>query len=146
MSILMPKPRDFESAKLASRAIIYLAVLLLSSNLASADDADVRRREQAVVTIKRATEFYRTQVASHGGYVYHYSLDLSQRWGEGEATKDQIWVQPPGTPTVGLTYVAAYKATGDRYYLEAIEEVLSGMGAPVRRGVAVVAAHSAAAS
>jgi PelA/Pel-15E family pectate lyase len=106
---------------------ILLTVLFLNSQTVLADDTDVKRREQAIGTMKRATEFYRTRVASHGGYVYHYSLDLSQRWGEGEATADQIWVQPPGTPTVGLAYVAAYKATGDRYYLEAIEEVATAL-------------------
>lgn len=106
---------------------ILFTVLLLTSIPTLADDANAKRREQATVTMKRAAEFYRTQVASHGGYVYHYSLDLRERWGEGEATKDQIWVQPPGTPTVGLAYVAAYKATGDRYYLEAIEEVATAL-------------------
>ena len=106
---------------------ILFSALVLSSIYALADDADIKRRQQAVATIKRATEFYRTRVASHGGYVYQYALDLNQRWGEGEATKDQIWVQPPGTPTVGLAYVAAFKSTGDRNYLEAIEEVANAL-------------------
>jgi PelA/Pel-15E family pectate lyase len=69
--------------------------------------------------MRRAAVYYREHVASHGGYVYYYSLDLKQRWGEGVATADQIWVQPPGTPTVGLAYLEAYRATGDEYYLSA---------------------------
>lgn len=74
---------------------------------------------QAVSTMRKAAEFYREQVATHGGYVYHYSPDLQVRWGEGLATSDQIWVQPPGTPTVGMAYLDAYVATGDPFYLEA---------------------------
>ncbi len=79
-------------------------------------------RLEAVTAMRQAAEFYRGEVASHGGYVYHYSVDLSQRWGEGTATADQIWVQPPGTPTVGMAYLRAHEATGDRYYLDAASE------------------------
>lgn len=93
----------------------------------SAKDADPALREQAVATLRKAAEFYRGQVASHGGYVYHYTLDLQRRWGEGEATPDQIWVQPPGTPAVGMAYLQAYKATRDRYYLEAATEAAEAL-------------------
>ena len=106
---------------------IGLIVVLALSQVGRANEVASQRGEDALQAMKRATEYYRTQVASHGGYVYHYSIDLTQRWGEGKATKDQIWVQPPGTPTVGLAYVAAYKATGDRYYLEAVDEVAKAL-------------------
>lgn len=81
----------------------------------------------ALAAMKKAATFYRGQVASHGGYVYHYSLDLQQRWGEGVADRDQIWVQPPGTPTVGLAYLKAFEATGDRYYLDAGREAAEAL-------------------
>lgn len=83
----------------------------------SAQQADLRK--DAVATMRKAATYYREQVASHGGYVYHYSLDLQERWGEGQASASQIWVQPPGTPTVGLAFLKAYAATGDTFYLEA---------------------------
>lgn len=70
-------------------------------------------------TMKRAATYYSQKVATHGGYVYHYSLDLNVRWGEGSATPDQIWIQPPGTPTVGIAYLKAFEATDDPFYLEA---------------------------
>ena len=76
-------------------------------------------RGQVLGTIHKASVFFTTDVASHGGYVYYYSMDLTRRWGEGPATRDQIWVQPPGTPTVGMAYLKAYEATGDRFYLNA---------------------------
>ena len=83
-------------------------------------NADERQLDKDVVsTMVKAASFYRDNVAAHGGYVYFYSIDLNQRWGEGVATKDQIWVQPPGTPTVGMAYLKAYEATGNPLFLEA---------------------------
>lgn len=84
-------------------------------------------RTDALASMKEAATFFRTQVASHGGYVYFYDLDLNRRWGEGEATRDQIWVQPPGTPAVGLSYIAAFNATGDAYYLAGVQEVAEAL-------------------
>ncbi len=69
--------------------------------------------------MKKAAGYYHGSVARHGGYVYYYSPDLSKRLGEGVAGGDQIWVQEPGTPTVGLAYLAAFQATDDRFYLDA---------------------------
>lgn len=69
--------------------------------------------------MKRASSYYVDSVSSHGGYVYYYSTDLAERWGEGKATTDQIWVQVPGTPAVGRAFVEAYLATTDSVYLDA---------------------------
>jgi len=79
----------------------------------------VKGRDEALRALKKAATFYRDKVASHGGYVYYYSPDLQQRWGEGIPSVDTIFVQPPGTPTVGMAYLKAYAATGDKFYLEA---------------------------
>ena len=84
-------------------------------------------REQAAAALKKAATFYRTKVASHGGYVYYYSVDLQQRWGEGVASSDQIFVQPPGTPAVGMAYLKAYEATGDQYYLDAATDAAKAL-------------------
>jgi hypothetical protein len=92
-----------------------------------ADAAQANLREQAVSATRKAAGFFRSHVASHGGYVYYYSTDLSQRWGEGRATAEQIWVQPPGTPTVGMAYLKAYEAAGDEFYLDAATETAEAL-------------------
>lgn len=79
-------------------------------------------QEEAAQALKKAAAFYRTKVASRGGYLYYYSPDLKDRWGEGKFDADTIFVQPPGTPTVGLAYLKAFAATGDVFYLEAAQE------------------------
>lgn len=103
-------------------SLLAVALLLGSQFEQPASCADTSRHQlqtEVRAAMKRAATWYSTQAATHGGYVYYYSLDLSQRWGEGFATDSQIWVQPPGTPTVGLAYLAAWRATGDRFYLDA---------------------------
>jgi len=77
--------------------------------------------------MKKAASFYRTKVASHGGYVYYYSVDLEQRWGEGKATPDTIFVQPPGTPTVGMAFLKAHAASGDKFYTDAARETAEAL-------------------
>jgi len=72
--------------------------------------------------MKKAASFYYEKISAHGGYVYYYSLDLQQRWGEGRATPDMIFVQSPGTPSVGMSYLKAYRATDDTFYLKAARD------------------------
>lgn len=106
---------------------ICTLVLLLLSGGSLAHAAQVELSERAVLAMRRAAGFFRGEVASHGGYVYYYSVDLRQRWGEGRAAASQIWVQPPGTPTVGMAYLKAYQATGERFYLEAATEAAEAL-------------------
>src|SRR5262245_62113428 len=104
-----------------------VALALGALTQAGAAEGDGALREQAVTAMRRAAEYYRGQVASHGGYVYYYSPDLTKRLGEGVAGPSQIFVQPPGTPTVGLAYVRAYEATGERFYLDAARETAAAL-------------------
>lgn len=120
---MISRRRFFAASATASLAMASLDLEVSSGQ----DDAKLQLRAEALDAMRRATEYFRKQVASHGGYVYHYTPDLARRWGEGEATRDQIWVQPPGTPTVGLAYVKAYEATQDTYYLDAVNEVATAL-------------------
>jgi len=101
--------------------------LLWCAGVVSAQKADDSLRDDAVRSLKKAATFYRGKVASHGGYVYYYSVDLKERWGEGKATTETIFVQPPGTPTVGMAYLRAYEATGDKFYLDAATETAEAL-------------------
>ena len=79
--------------------------------------------------MKRATTFMVDKVANRGGYVWSYLPDLSRRWGEMEARPTMIWIQPPGTPSMGHLYLDAYHATGDDYYYRAAGQVASALAA-----------------
>jgi hypothetical protein len=78
-------------------------------------------------TMKRATQFMVDKVAYKGGYVWSYLPDFSRRWGEMEANPTMIWIQPPGTATMGHVFLDAYHATGDDYYYQAAEQVAGAL-------------------
>lgn len=103
-----------------------LAVIIIAAfglNATAADDL----RQQAERSLQRGVEFLRKEVAVEGTYLWQYSEDLSKREGEGVATATQGWVQPPGTPAVGLAFLAAWRATSNAYYLEAARETAHGL-------------------
>lgn len=101
------------------RPVWYAALLLIACcvplDVLGADPT----REDVLQAMKKAATYYHDRVAVHGGYVYYSSLDGKVRIGEGEATPSQIWIEPPGTPTVGMAYLTAYQATQDELYLNA---------------------------
>ncbi|MBN1463491.1 MAG: pectate lyase [Paludibacteraceae bacterium] len=75
-------------------------------------------KNEVLHTMKQATKFMVDKVSYQGGYVWTYLPDFSRRWGEMEAYKTMIWIQPPGTPSVGNLFLDAYHATGDEYYYQ----------------------------
>ena len=97
------------------RLWLALLILLLAVQISVAEDL----REDARQAMQRAVEFYSKKVAVHGGYVYRYSDDLLKREGEGKTDLDTVWVQPPGTPSVGMAFVEAYELTHEPYLLDA---------------------------
>lgn len=84
-------------------------------------------RDEALAALDQAIEFYRNKVATHGGYVWRYSSDLEHRQGEAVTSLDEIWIQPPGTPSVGMAYLSAFDATKNHDYLEAALETAEAL-------------------
>jgi PelA/Pel-15E family pectate lyase len=94
------------------------ALILLLLTLAGANASEDLQAE-AFSALESATRYFRTVLSCRGGYLGEYKDDLSVWIGESHAQPNQIWVQPPGTPRLGLTFLRAYEATDDRRYLEA---------------------------
>ena len=95
------------------RGALALALALASTALPAADAA---LANDARAAMNRATTFMRSS-AAEGGYLWRDSPDLKERAGENVATPTQIWVQPPGTPSMGMAFLRAFEATGDALYL-----------------------------
>jgi hypothetical protein len=97
--------------------LIAVALSILSLNSALLAAAAPSEKE-VLEAMQKATDFMMNTVSNRGGFLYHYSEDLSKQWGEIPARKSQIWVSPPGTPTVGEMLIEVYKGTGDPKYLK----------------------------
>lgn len=96
------------------------AVVLLTLSLASlSSQVSGELPEDALKAAKQATTFLTDSVSTQGGYLWTYSSDLSRREGEGVIKTSTVWVQPPGTPSIGDSFVRLYVATGDPQFLQA---------------------------
>jgi len=97
------------------RPCLAFIAWVVSVSCATADDPLAR---EARAALEKATAFMRS-ISTEGGYLWKYSLDLQERAGETKATATQIWIQPPGTPSVGMAFLRAYEVTKDARYLDA---------------------------
>ncbi len=101
---------------------LWLFVVLVVHQAARVSAQQDALVDEARVALRRAVAFFHGQVAAHGGYVYQYSDDLSKREGEGRTGPDTVWVQPPGTPAVGMAYLQAYQLTKESALLAAARD------------------------
>ena len=92
---------------------MIVRLLALLALLIAAPAAAQPRRAEIEQTMLRATRFMVERVAERGGYVWTWLPDRSRRWGEMEAEPGMIWVQAPGTATMGHLFLDAYNATRD---------------------------------
>jgi hypothetical protein len=108
--------------------LFFLAVVVgifspsLERGLAG-QDVDAALRARARASLRKAVEFYRTKVATEGGYHFAYAEDLSYGRSEMSEGPTRVEIQRDGTPLVGLAYLEAYAATADTYYLDAARDV-----------------------
>lgn len=84
-------------------------------------------RNEVLKTMRTATEFLMNTVSYKGGFVWNYLPDLSRQWGELEAYRTMVWVQPPGTPSIGHLLLDAYHATGDEFYYKSAKTVANAL-------------------
>lgn len=112
MKNLLKMPMIFIKLKCLTATILVLYATTVSG-------VDEELVQHARTAIQRATTYLLT-ISTNGGYVGIYSADLSERYGEAfyeKASATEIWVQPPGTPSVGESFLRAYRVTEEKSYL-----------------------------
>jgi hypothetical protein len=107
---------------IAIRIPALLAIATMGAALTASANQDTLR-ERARSSLRRAVEFYRTHVSTHGGYHFAYTEDLSYGRSEMSEGPSRVEIQRDGTPLVGMAYLETYQATEDAYYLDAAREV-----------------------
>src|SRR5687768_16081573 len=101
----------------------FAALALLVPALVHAA-ADLER--EAGAALRRAAAYFES-ISTRGGYLWWYSEDLKERAGENRATETQIWVQSPGTPSVGLAFLRACEVTKEPQYLNAAQRAAEAL-------------------
>ena len=99
--------------------LILFSVYSISLGQTTFDLSDLAK--QAELTLEKGITFFHS-LAIEGGYVYHYTLDGKETWGEGKTDNRTIEVQPPGTPAVGMSFLRAYRTTGNQDFLKGAED------------------------
>lgn len=112
-----------------SRTQGILALVVLQLAFGATQRASAQTKAEALDAAKRATLFLTEKVADHGGYLWNYSEDLQLREGEGVVRTETVWVQPPGTPEIGMAFVDLYNASGDVQFLFAAHEAARALQA-----------------
>ncbi len=108
-------------SKFAMRPLI--ALLLVSSSFA----ADMPDPAVIGAAMKKAVAYAHTHLAREGGYASTY--DKEGKTGEVEHGESPtiISIQPPGTTTMGLAMLRAYRASGDELCLKAARDAAGAL-------------------
>ncbi len=114
----------YASGTVAISQVRKVAACHMQKPLAGPQEAadSTRLRAEALEALRKAVRFFSQEVAVEGGYVWAYSADLRYREGEGQASQTTVWVQPPGTPSVGEALLRAYERTGEEEFLVAAQK------------------------
>jgi PelA/Pel-15E family pectate lyase len=107
--------------------LVLAAAATLARPFAASAGGDAGRepveREAVLASVKKAARFLMNSVSNRGGFLSMYTSDLSEQWGEIPARKSQVWVQAPGTASMGQVILKAFSATGDSEYLRMAEKI-----------------------
>lgn len=103
-----------------------LLALLSQPGFAQNAPAFAELSQKANTVLENGIAYFQS-IAIEGGYVYHYSLDLKEKWGEGKTDEYTIEVQPPGTPAVGMSFLRAYQVTQNPDFLQAAEDAANAL-------------------
>ena len=102
-------------------------VFILTIGSFTVKSQPVKLVDQVEQTMLNATKYMVEKVSNNGGYVWYYKSDLTRQWGEMEAYKSMIWLQHPGTISMGHLFLDAYRASGNEYYYQSAQKAAAAV-------------------
>lgn len=100
---------------------VYLMTMVMMASPAQAVDSELA--EQAHKALRNAAIYLTEEVAYEGGYVAMYLAEDPEYPGWAklglQPGRTWNWLQTPGTPAMGFSYLNAWRATGDELFLDA---------------------------
>ena len=93
--------------KLLGCVVMVIGAASLAAREQAGQGTDAALRERARTSLRKAVEFYRTKVATEGGYHFAYAEDLSYGRSEMSEGPTRVEIQRDGTPMVGMAYLEA---------------------------------------
>jgi len=105
--------------------VLIALFLIFSHQYLTAQNTELKLGAQDAML--KASRFMVEEVSTNGGYLWYYMHDCSRRWGEMEAYKTMIWLQHPGTISMGHTFLNAYEVTGDEFYYQAAQKAAAAI-------------------
>ena len=110
----------------SSLALTFLFFFLLSTTNAQNKKELSALATEAEHCLEKGISYIQS-LAIEGGYVYHYSTDGKEKWGEGKTDDRTVEVQPPGTPAVGMSFLKAYRINKSQDFLKAAENAANAL-------------------
>ncbi|MCK4921138.1 MAG: pectate lyase, partial [Bacteroidales bacterium] len=107
------------------KTLLYSLIILFMTIQLSAQSNKMEKEVKQVML--SATQYMVENVSTNGGYLWYYLPDFSRQWGEMEAYKTMIWLQNPGTVSMGNLFLDAYHVTANEYYYIAAEKAASAV-------------------
>lgn len=104
--------------------ILFLSFIIPTFSQSSPEI--IQLENQVKMSLEKGIAFFYS-INIEGGYVYHYTLDLKEKWGEGKTDDRTVEVQPPGTPSVGISFLRAYECEKNPLFLRAAEDAADAL-------------------
>ncbi|MDA7922130.1 pectate lyase [Verrucomicrobiales bacterium] len=109
------------------RQFLLSTLLAVSLFETAGISADAPKEAEVLAAMKQAASFFHKHLAVEGGYASSWSKESYEGRTEHGESPSIISIQPPGTTTIGLSLLRAFRATDDPLFLKQAKEAAAAL-------------------